>query len=143
VALMAAAVFFAASLFGSAGGSTPARSPRPVIVEVTGPQPPRGGQGSGEDQTEPLPPELELEEVEHEVKEGEVEDYDDHGGDEGPEDNSGPGSENSGSGSDDSGSGSDDSGSGDDDSGSGSDDSGSDDSGSGSSGSGGEGSDDR
>jgi hypothetical protein len=153
VALLAAAVFFAGSLFGSAGGATDGRSPEPVVVGTADRQPSGTGPDPGENANSPLPPDLDVQEVGHEVEEGEVEDYDDHGENEGPDDNSGPGSENSGPGSVSSGSGSDDSGSGSDDSGgddnagpgslssgSGSGSSGSGSSGSGSSGSGSDGS---
>jgi hypothetical protein len=139
VALVAAAVFFAGVLAGASGRSSDRSPPQPVVLEVVG-----GGAGpgeSGEGRNGPPPDSLDVQEVEHEVREGEVEDYDDGGG---AEDNSGPGSvdDSSGPGSgepdpdDDSGHGSDSSGPGSDSSGSGSDSSGSGSSGPGSDGSG-------
>jgi hypothetical protein len=121
VALVAAAVFFAGVLFGSAGRSEDPSPPQPVVLQVTdrpagdGP----GGQGRN------APAALDVEEVEHDVEEGDVEDYgDDQGGDGDnsgpgsgdetpePDDNSGPGSVSSGSGSESPGPGSGSSGSG-------------------------------
>lgn len=112
LALVAAAVFFAGVLFGSAGRSEDP-PPQPVVVRLAGTQP--APQGGGEARNAPAPDDLDVAEVEHDVEEGYVEDYGD-----GDNDNSGPGSDDSGSGSDNSGPGSDSSGSGSDSSGSGS-----------------------
>jgi hypothetical protein len=118
---VAAAVFFAGVLFGSAGRSEDP-APQPVVVRVAGTQP--APEGGGEPRNAPAPDDLDVAEVEYDVEEGYVEDY-------GDGDNSGPGSDDSGSGSDNSGPGSDSSGSGSDSSGSGSSGSGSGGSGSG------------
>ena len=106
-ALVAASVFFAAVLFGSAGRSSDAAVPKPVIL-VTSPRVPEGATGTARSGDVPAPAELEIEDIEHDVAEGSVEDYDDHDGEEGDDDggvdNSGPGSDSSGSGSSGSGS---------------------------------------
>lgn len=138
LALVAAAVFFAGMLSGSTGRSENPPPPQPVVLQVT--DRPAGDDAGGRGRN--VPAALDVEEVEHDVEEGDVEDYGvDGGGDadnsgpgtgnETPEpDNSGPGS-SSGPGSDNSGPGSDNSGSGSDSSGSGSSGSGGDGSGSG------------
>jgi hypothetical protein len=120
-ALLAAALFFAGVLVGGRGASGGSPAPGPVILRDAGPA--SGGPGAQERNAP-----LEVEEVPHEVNEGNIEEYEDNsgpgGGDVDGSDDSGPGSDDSGPGSDDSGPGSDDSGPGSDDSGPGSDDSG-------------------
>jgi hypothetical protein len=122
VALVAAATFFVGILMGAGGQAQDSPLPAPVVLRSPGGSP----SPTAAPQDRPTGS-VSVEEVEHQVEEGEVGDYDSSGPGsaedqresperEEPDDNSGPGSSSSGSGS--SGSGS--SGSGSDNSGPGS-----------------------
>lgn len=114
VALVAAATFFVGILMGAGGRAQDSPLPAPVVLRSPGGSP----SPTATPQVRPTGS-FGVEEVEHQVEEGEVEDYDSSGPGsaeeqredperEKHEDNSGPGSDSSGSGS--SGSGSDSSG---------------------------------